>query len=58
LCSLFKQLEADGLVEVQRLEALNPVAEAITMGIIDDDDDQKTDYEDAMLGVAAFSTKG
>lgn len=41
-----------------RLEACDPVHEAIRAGIIEEDDDAMADYEQAIEDVPAFSVNG
>jgi hypothetical protein len=47
-----------GLDEVQRLEAMSPVSEAIRAGIIEDDEDMRAEYTESMTDVPAFSVQG
>jgi hypothetical protein len=58
LLSLYTQLRPGGLVELQRLEAIDPVEVAIDMGIIDDEEDAKDALSCVLDKVAAFSVNG
>jgi hypothetical protein len=58
LSSLFNQLQDDGLTELRRLEASNPVDMALKLNILDDDPDQKFEYREKLKGVSAFSAQG
>jgi hypothetical protein len=58
LLSLYTALRPEGLVELQRLEAINPVEVAIHMGIIDDDEDAKDALSCVLDKVTAFSVNG
>jgi hypothetical protein len=58
LVSLYRQLGEGGLDELMRLEACDPVHEAIRAGIIEEDDDAMADYEQAIEDVPAFSVNG